>query len=88
MAKGWKGAEKRYGASNAVIMQWIAACGGQAFLDQRRSLQATGRKAGGRHAPYSPQEGRTDDIGAPKVSDSLNTHNALSGACDADLEGV
>jgi hypothetical protein len=45
---GHKKCEKRYGASNAVIRQWIAACGGPALLAERRANQKTGRKAGGR----------------------------------------
>ena len=48
LAHGWKGTEKRYGASNSVMMQWIAACGGNELLAARAAVQTTGRKAGGR----------------------------------------
>lgn len=47
VAGGWKTAEKRYGASNSVLMQWIAACGGPVLLAERAARQKTGRKAGG-----------------------------------------
>lgn len=45
---GWKSLERTYGMSNAVLMQLIAKAGGSALLAERRAVQRTGRKAGGR----------------------------------------
>lgn len=50
IAKGIRSCEKSYGASNAVLRQWIAACGGPELLAARRAVQKTGRKAGGKQS--------------------------------------
>jgi hypothetical protein len=48
ITKGIRSCEKSYGASNSVLRQWIAACGGPELLAERRARQTTGRKAGGK----------------------------------------
>jgi hypothetical protein len=44
---GWKLAERTFGCSNAVLMQWIAASGGPDLLSERARVQRCGRRAGG-----------------------------------------
>lgn len=46
LARGWKGLERNYGYSNAVLMQLIERSGGSALLAERRAVQPTGRRAG------------------------------------------
>lgn len=48
LRRGWRGLERNFGSSNAVLMQLIALAGGQALLAERAAVQATGRKAGGK----------------------------------------
>jgi len=48
LRSGWRGMERTYGLSNAVLMQLIAKAGGPELLAERRRVQRTGRKAGGR----------------------------------------
>lgn len=50
LKSGWKGMERTYGLGNSRLMQLIAKAGGPALLAERRAVQATGRKAGGRQA--------------------------------------
>jgi hypothetical protein len=46
---GWKSVERTYGFGNSKLMQLLAAAGGKDLLAERRAVQKTGRKAGGRH---------------------------------------
>jgi len=48
LKSGWKGMERTYGLSNSRLMQLIAKAGGPELLAERRAVQKTGRKAGGR----------------------------------------
>lgn len=48
LRSGWRGIERNYGMSSAVLMQLIAKAGGPELLAERRAVQRTGRKAGGR----------------------------------------
>lgn len=48
LRRGFRGMERNYGSSNAVIMQLIALAGGPALLAERAAAQKTGRKAGAR----------------------------------------
>lgn len=52
LRRGWRGIERNYGCSSAVLMQLIAKAGGPALLAERAALQKTGRKAGG---PVKPK---------------------------------
>lgn len=48
LRKGWRGLERNYGSSSAVLMQLIAKAGGPELLAERAKLQRCGRKAGKR----------------------------------------
>lgn len=48
LKRGWRGIERNYGSSSAVLMRLIAAAGGLDLLRERAAVQKTGRKAGGR----------------------------------------
>lgn len=46
LRKGWRGLERNYGSSSAVLQQLIAKAGGPALLAERAKLQTCGRRAG------------------------------------------
>jgi len=48
LRRGWRGIERNYGSSSAVLMQLIAKAGGPALLAERARVQRCGRKAGAR----------------------------------------
>lgn len=47
LRRGWRGLERNYGHSSAVLMQLIERAGGKALLAERAAMQRCGRKAGG-----------------------------------------
>lgn len=48
LRSGWRGMERNYGSSSAVLMQLIARAGGKALLAERAAVQRSGRRAGGK----------------------------------------
>jgi hypothetical protein len=53
---GWKLMERTYGLGNSKLMQLLAAAGGKDLLAERRAVQRTGRKAGGRQVSPVPTD--------------------------------
>jgi hypothetical protein len=52
LRRGWRGIERNYGSCSNVLLKLLKRAGGATLMAERRSVQKTGRKAGGTGTRY------------------------------------